>query len=103
MDVNVGGVSSLMAQAQGTAVTNASSVESGSAAFSAMSSMGIEELQMNVSSDSELNHGSLIGDTDSESTDSSALVQSILDATAIDGIDMNIGGINNLAATRKCE
>ena len=81
--------------------TNASSVEDYADTFSEMSSMGIEKLQMNISSDSELSATSaLIGNADEICKSTSLQVHTpLLTPQAIDGIDMNIGCIGNLSST----
>ena len=54
MDISIGGLSDLMAQAQGTADSEASAVSGSAEADAWMQSMGIEDLEMLISFDSDL-------------------------------------------------
>ena len=100
MDISIGGLSDLMAQAQGTADSEASAVSGSAEADAWMQSMGIEGLEMLISSDSNLSAiSSIFGSASAESTDNFADAVMTFDATGIDGITIQIGGINELSST----
>ena len=100
IDISIGGLSDLMAQAQGTADSEASAVSGSAEADSWMQSMGIEDLEMLISSDSDLSAiSSIFGSASAESTDNFADAVMTFDATGIDGITIQIGGINELSST----
>ena len=54
MDISIGGLSELMAQAQGTSDSEASSISGNAEAEAWMQSVGIEDLELLISSDSDL-------------------------------------------------
>ena len=101
MDISIGGLSDLLAQAQGTADADASTVSGEATALAAQQSLGIEDLEMLISSDSDLNAiSSIFGGANAENITAGIAEADIdFDATGIDGISMSIGGIGTLAST----
>ena len=101
MDISIGGLSDLLAQAQGTADADASTVSGEATALAAQQSLGIEDLEMLISSDSDLNAiSSIFGGANAENITAGIVEADIdFDATGIDGISMSIGGIGTLAST----
>ena len=75
-----------MAQVQGTSDSEASSISGSAEADSWMQSMGIEDLEMLISSDSDLSAiSSVFGGANADSTDNFADAVMTFDATGIDG------------------
>ena len=99
LDISVGGVSDLTAQAQGTVDAKATSVNGDARAFGNTDSIGVNDLEMKVASDSNFSSiSSLIGGVDASTTDGGVRAKVDLDSTGVDGIEMSIGGVNDFSA-----
>ena len=99
LDINVGGVSDLLAQAQGTVDAQATSVSGEAKAFGNTEGIGVNDLQMQVASDSDFSSSStLIGDVDASTTEGLARAKVDLDSTGVEGIEMSIGGVNDFSS-----
>ena len=74
MDISIGGLSELMAQAQGTSDSEASSISGNAEAEAWMQSVGIEDLELLISSDSDLRAiSSIVGGADANSIENKVL------------------------------
>ena len=99
LDINVGGVSDLLAQAQGTVDAQATSVSGQAKAFGNTEGIGVDDLEMKVASDSDFSSSStLIGDVDASTTEGLARAKVDLDSTGVEGIKMSIGGVNDFSS-----
>ena len=101
MDIKVGGVSDLTALAQGTADASAESVTGIADAFAAQSALGVSQLEMQSASDNILKStASVVGGANAMSTGNAstdtAWAAMDFDATGINGLAMQAGGIGNL-------
>ena len=100
MDISIGGLSELMAQAQGTSDSEASSISGNAEAEAWMQSVGIEDLELLISSDSDLRAiSSIVGDANADSIDNFADAVMTFDSAGIDGITIQIGGLSELSST----
>jgi hypothetical protein len=105
MDIKVGGIGNLTTLAQGTANATANSVTNNADALGAMGAMGINQLEMQTSSDATLKStASLVGNAtatttgDTTGTTETAWAGLDLGSTAISGLALDVGGIGNLTA-----
>ena len=100
MGISIGGLSELMAQVQGTSYSEASSISGSAEADAWMQSMGIEDLELLISSDSDLSAiSSVVGGANADSIDNFADAVMTFDSTGIDGITIQIGGLSELSST----
>jgi len=102
MDIKVGGTGNLTSLAQGTATAVATSVTDDADAMGAMSSLGIDDLEMTTSSDANLKStASLVGNataTTTGDTNDTALAGLDLDSSAVSGLALDVGGVGSLTA-----
>jgi hypothetical protein len=105
MDIKVGGVGTLTALAQGTATAGATSVTDDADALGAMAALGINDLEMTTSSDATLRStATLVGKATALTTGDTAVPDSSLagldlDAKAVSGLALDVGGIGNLTGS----
>ncbi len=104
MDINIGGVGNLTALAQGTADASAESVTGLADAFGSQSALGISQLEIKTASDDTLKStasvvGSATATTTGDTSADFAAAGIDFDATGINGLAMQAGGLGNLTAT----
>ena len=100
LDLDIGGIGTLAATAQGTADASASSVTGSTDASALQQSVGIASgLDMDTSSDAAVSSNStIVGGADASSTSgATSMADMTFNAQGIQSIDLNAGGIGTLS------